>query len=108
MLKPGVTRAVLMAHGHRCQYCAKPATTADHIVPSHLGGSDDPANLTAACGSCNAFKGAKRLEAQHEKQLLARAWIFAGEVEDMAQRFKGASAYTLRNARPVTRALNKD
>ena len=108
MLKPGVTRAVLMANGHRCQYCAKPATTADHIVPSHLGGSDDPANLTAACRSCNATKGAKRLEAQHEKQLQIHAFIVAGKVEEMARSFRFASAWTLKNALPVTRALKKD
>jgi hypothetical protein len=51
---------VLRRDGHRCRYCgaAAPevALTVDHVTPVALGGSDDPSNLAAACGPCNAGK----------------------------------------------------
>ena len=33
--------------------------TIDHIVPSVLGGSDDPDNLCLACWDCNLTKGSR-------------------------------------------------
>jgi hypothetical protein len=40
--------------GHRC---GAPATSADHIVPRSLGGSDEPDNLRAACLPCQLRQG---------------------------------------------------
>ena len=108
MLRPGVTRAVLMVNGHRCQYCGKPATTADHIVPSHLGGRSNAGNLTAACRSCNSSKGAKRLLPEHEMRLKTRAAVMAGLVATMTSVYQTASTRTLREARARTRATAKD
>jgi 5-methylcytosine-specific restriction endonuclease McrA len=43
-----------------CVYCGRPANTVDHVDPVIRGGDSlDPANLVAACGSCNYSKGAK-------------------------------------------------
>lgn len=54
---PRLRAAVLERDGRVCQIggagCLGRATAADHIVPVHAGGSDDPANLRAACGPCN-------------------------------------------------------
>lgn len=50
---------VLERDRHRCRYCGDSATTVDHVVPRIRGGSDDPANLAAACESCNYSKGAR-------------------------------------------------
>jgi 5-methylcytosine-specific restriction endonuclease McrA len=36
-----------------CRICGGKATTADHITPIAAGGSNDPANLRAACDDCN-------------------------------------------------------
>jgi len=43
-----------------CVYCGRTANTVDHVDAVVNGGSKlDPANLVAACGSCNYSKGAK-------------------------------------------------
>lgn len=52
---------VLRRDGHRCRYCGRnvddgATLTVDHVVPTALGGSDDPSNLVAACRDCNAGK----------------------------------------------------
>lgn len=51
---------VLRRDGHTCRYCGAKAPdvalTVDHVIPTTLGGSDDPANLVTACQPCNAGK----------------------------------------------------
>ena len=43
-----------------CRYCGASALdvvlTVDHVVPTVLGGSDEPSNLVTACKDCNAGK----------------------------------------------------
>lgn len=39
--------------------CTIVASTVDHIVPLAHGGTDDPANLRAACARCNYRRGAR-------------------------------------------------
>jgi 5-methylcytosine-specific restriction endonuclease McrA len=56
-----VRRAVLARDGHQCQIrgpkCKGRATHVDHIVSISQGGALlDPANLRAACASCNVAK----------------------------------------------------
>lgn len=57
---------VLERCGFKCVYCGRPATEVplviDHVVPVVAGGSDDEANLAAACRDCNAGKGGTPLE----------------------------------------------
>jgi hypothetical protein len=49
--------------GYRCGYCLSAEVlagiplTIDHIIPSALGGTDDPENLWMACRPCNELKG---------------------------------------------------
>ena len=54
-------RLVLERDGHRCtlelEGCTGLATHADHIIPRRFGGTDDLANLRAACPSCNLRRG---------------------------------------------------
>lgn len=51
---------VLRRDNHTCRYCGASSPdvkmTVDHVVPTTLGGSDDPDNLVAACVDCNAGK----------------------------------------------------
>lgn len=51
---------VLRRDGHTCRYCGAKAPdvnlTVDHVVPSALGGSDEPSNLVTACAECNGGK----------------------------------------------------
>lgn len=50
-------RSILARDGWRCSYCGGPATVVDHVTPVSRGGSPtDPANLTAACATCNRLK----------------------------------------------------
>lgn len=51
---------VMRRDGHACRYCGAMAPdaklTIDHVMPTALGGSDDPTNLATACAACNAGK----------------------------------------------------
>ena len=49
---------VLRRDDYTCRYCrsAENPLTIDHVVPTSLGGTDDPANLVTACRDCNAGK----------------------------------------------------
>lgn len=52
--------AILKRDGFACHYCGrKPPEVelhVDHVIPVADGGTDDPANLVAACFDCNAGK----------------------------------------------------
>ena len=51
---------VLRRDNHTCRYCGASAPDVelhvDHVVPSSLGGPDEPSNLVASCEACNAGK----------------------------------------------------
>lgn len=57
---------VLERDNFACRYCGRGAPEhridVDHVVPVARGGSNDPANLVAACTSCNAGKAASLLD----------------------------------------------
>jgi 5-methylcytosine-specific restriction endonuclease McrA len=50
--------------GDRCAYCGARDVflEIEHRHPRSRGGSDDPSNLTLACGPCNRAKGTKTAE----------------------------------------------
>jgi 5-methylcytosine-specific restriction endonuclease McrA len=50
---------LLQSLDKRCLYCGAKATTLDHIVPLHHGGTNYIWNIAPACRSCNAQKGTK-------------------------------------------------
>jgi hypothetical protein len=58
---------ILRRDNHACRYCGATAPeatlTVDHVVPTALGGSDDPTNLVAACKDCNAGKSSSNPDA---------------------------------------------
>lgn len=51
---------VLRRDGHTCRYCGAKAPdvplTVDHVIPTTLGGTNDPGNLVTACRDCNSGK----------------------------------------------------
>jgi 5-methylcytosine-specific restriction endonuclease McrA len=49
-------RAVFARDGSRCQYCAAPAESIDHVVPRSKGGEHAWENVVAACRPCNTRK----------------------------------------------------
>lgn len=83
-------KAILAAHGFVCVYCGSTADSADHIVPTKLGGKDEATNLIAACQTCNSTKGGRRLDPAIEAELQIRAWIVAPLVNELASVFAAA------------------
>lgn len=59
--------------GHQCFYCADKATTTDHLIPRHLGGSHQQKNLVPACYACNQDKG-DRLPTNNEMAKHREGW----------------------------------
>lgn len=51
-------RARTLRHEPQCRMCGAPATELDHIIPKHLGGTDDPQNCQPLCKKCHAHKTA--------------------------------------------------
>ena len=49
-------RAVFARDSARCQYCAAPAESIDHVVPRSKGGEHVWENVVAACRPCNTRK----------------------------------------------------
>ena len=49
-------RSVFARDGGRCQYCAGPAESIDHVVPRSRGGQHVWENVVAACRACNSRK----------------------------------------------------
>ncbi|WP_204806303.1 HNH endonuclease [Mycobacterium riyadhense] len=58
---------VLQRDGHQCQIkgpgCLVHADQVDHIVPVHLGGTDDPSNAQSCCKPCHDWKTAREARA---------------------------------------------
>jgi 5-methylcytosine-specific restriction endonuclease McrA len=64
---------VLERDGGRCWICGElGATTVDHVIPRHHGGTDHPANLRAAHATCNYRRGARTRYA--ERVITSRQW----------------------------------
>lgn len=64
-MRPSLRFDVLEEHDFACFYCGKSAPEAilqvDHVQPRADGGTDNPANLVAACRDCNLGKGTRPL-----------------------------------------------
>jgi hypothetical protein len=79
---------ILRRDNHACKYCGATAPaaklTVDHVVPTTLGGSDDPANLVAACAGCNAGKSSIAPDAVNVADVAADALRWARAMEAVA------------------------
>lgn len=85
---------ILRRDNNTCRYChaTDTALTIDHVVPVALGGTDDPANLVAACSDCNAGKSSSSPDAALVEQVTddALRWsaamqVAAGLMQDQLQ-----------------------
>lgn len=79
---------VLRRDNHTCRYCGRSAPevklTVDHVVPEALGGSDDPANLVAACADCNSGKSSVPADAAVVADVAQDALRWAHAMEQVA------------------------
>lgn len=79
---------VLRRDNHQCRYCGASAPdvplVVDHVVPVALGGSDDPANLVAACRDCNSGKSSTMPDAPIVAQANASALAWAQAMQQAA------------------------
>ena len=70
-------RKALLASKPACHWCGQPATTADHLIEIHAGGTSDMDNLVPACGPCNSRRGSKYQQQQaHAKKKSRENAIF--------------------------------
>ncbi|TDE03447.1 HNH endonuclease [Jiangella asiatica] len=76
---------ILRRDNHQCRYCGGAAPdvklTVDHVVPTALGGSDEPTNLVTACKDCNSGKASTSLDAPLVADIKADALRWARAVE---------------------------
>jgi hypothetical protein len=79
---------VLRRDGYTCRYCGAKAPdvalTVDHIIPTTLGGDDDPRNLVTACTQCNAGKSSIAPDSPIVEDVDATAMLFAGAIDRAA------------------------
>lgn len=72
---------ILRRDNHACRYCGGAAPdvklTVDHVVPTALGGSDEPRNLVTACADCNNGKSATPPDAAIVAEIDRRALTWA-------------------------------
>lgn len=83
---------VLRRDNHTCRYCGANAPDVtlriDHVIPTALGGSDQPDNLVTACHDCNAGKSATPADASLIADVAQDALRWANamkRVTDLAQ-----------------------
>ena len=84
---------IMRRDNHACRYCGGMAPdvklTVDHVLPSALGGTDDPSNLVTACKDCNAGKTSVHPDTPVVQQVSDDALRWADAVR---QAFDAASA----------------
>ena len=79
---------ILRRDNNTCRYCHAIDTplTIDHVVPTVLGGTDDPSNLVAACKDCNAGKSSSSPDAATVAQVSDEQLRWGRAVQLAAQR----------------------
>lgn len=95
---------ILRRDSNKCRYCGATAAdkplTIDHVVPSALGGSDEPSNLVAACADCNSGKAASSTDAALVEDVSQDALRWAAAMELATRR-----AYARRTFRLADREI---
>ena len=87
---------ILRRDNHTCRYCGATAPdttiTVDHVVPVALGGSNEPANLVAACVDCNAGKTSTSPDDPLVEEASDDATRWAQAMRDAAQEMQERNA----------------
>lgn len=94
---------VLKRDGHACRYCGGTAPdvklTIDHVVPTTLGGDDDPSNLVTACSDCNSGKSSSNPDAPLVANVAEDALRWAEAQQTAAERMLADVGRRRENAR---------
>lgn len=80
---------VLRRDGYACRYCGAKAPdatlTVDHVIPTALGGGDEPNNLVTACADCNNGKSSTPPDAVIVEDVDAAALLWSRAIERAAE-----------------------
>lgn len=94
---------ILRRDAHACRYCGAKAPdvklAVDHVIPTSLGGDDDPTNLVTACVDCNSGKASIAPDSALVADVAADALRWADAMSLAAQERRTAWAmvdYTIR------------
>lgn len=92
---------ILRRDNYCCRYCGSIAgpdvkLTVDHVLPTALGGSDEPSNLAAACQECNAGKSSTGPDEPLVDDIDARQLAWRGAVAQAAQEIQTVDPETAR------------
>lgn len=81
---------ILRRDSYTCRYCGAKAPDVelqvDHVIPTALGGGDEPSNLVTSCTDCNQGKSSTAADAPIVDDVDATAMLFARAVEVATQR----------------------
>ncbi len=81
---------ILRRDQHTCRYCGGKAPdiplTVDHVIPTALGGTDEPSNLVTACQPCNAGKTSIQPNSPVVDDVKADAFRWADAIREVAIR----------------------
>lgn len=76
---------ILRRDNYTCRYCGSSSPdvtlTVDHVVPTALGGGDEPTNLVTACTDCNSGKSSVAPDQPIVEDVDATAMLFAKAIE---------------------------
>lgn len=79
---------ILRRDNNACRYCGATAPevklTVDHVIPTALGGSDEPANLVACCAGCNSGKSSSSPDAPTVADVAADALRWGAAIQRAA------------------------
>ncbi|MFE9432392.1 HNH endonuclease [Streptomyces sp. NPDC006640] len=79
---------ILRRDNHACRYCGATAPQAklnvDHVLPTSLGGGDEPSNLVTACSPCNSGKTSSLPNAEPVADVDQEAFRAAAESKKIA------------------------
>lgn len=60
--------SIYEAWNYKCAYCAKKATSLDHVIPRFKSGPSNRNNLVPCCQRCNANKASSIMKDWYEQQ----------------------------------------
>jgi hypothetical protein len=81
---------VLRRDNYTCRYCraTDAPLTIDHVIPTVLGGTDDPSNLVACCKDCNTGKASSSPDESTVAQVNEDAIRWAAAIRLVNERAK--------------------